>query len=108
MGRELLKILSLSYSRWYTTTLFTDFGLLSIKRQLPGSAGRYVAVVLAGNALDATFFYIGHDLLGVYDFLTIVISTGLLACVSFFTHRLFTFHNDPWKRKNTGAEGLKG
>mgnify|MGYP001614757048 CR=1 len=96
--RTFENIIAIIFAVVYNYTLHRFW---TFKHQAPasGSAGRYVAVVLAGNALDATFFYVGHDLLGIYDFLTIVLSTGLLACVSFFTHRLFTFHNDPWKKK---------
>ncbi|OGL73301.1 hypothetical protein A3E39_01130 [Candidatus Uhrbacteria bacterium RIFCSPHIGHO2_12_FULL_60_25] len=53
---------------------------------------RYIGVVVAGSALTGTLFYIGHEVLKIYDFIVLVGSAFLVAGVSYFTHRLYTFH----------------
>lgn len=65
----------------------------------PGSAGRYVAVVAIASALDAVFFYIGHDILKVYDLLVLVVNAALIAAFTFSAHRWFTFHSNPYRKR---------
>ncbi|MBI4138596.1 GtrA family protein [Candidatus Uhrbacteria bacterium] len=65
----------------------------------PGSAARYLGVLLAGNGLDALLFYVGHEILGIYDFLVQTFATGFITLFSFLIHHLFTFHSDPWKKR---------
>ncbi|MBU1348782.1 GtrA family protein [Patescibacteria group bacterium] len=65
----------------------------------PGSTARYLIVLVFGNALDASLFYVGHEIFRLYDFFLII---GISAIIPFFTfviHRVFTFHPDPYRRK---------
>ncbi|MFH1077782.1 MAG: GtrA family protein [Patescibacteria group bacterium] len=65
----------------------------------PGSLKRYLTVFAFGAAADASLFYVGHEIFKVYDLIVIVFVTGLVSMFTFVTHRLFTFHADPYKRR---------
>ena len=62
-----------------------------------GSVGRFMIVALIATCLNSLFFWIGHILLHVADFAMIVINTFLIAIFTFTSHRLFTFHERPWR-----------
>ncbi len=53
---------------------------------------RYVLVVIFGTALSGVLFYIGHEILKLYDFAVLVGSAFLVAFASYATHRWYTFH----------------
>ena len=52
---------------------------------------RYVAVVVVGSSIHGTLFYIGHEVFGWYDLLVQVGAAFILATISYFLHRRFTF-----------------
>lgn len=52
---------------------------------------RYVTVVLIGTGLHGSFFYIGHEILGWYDFAVLVGAAFLVAVATYLLHRWFTF-----------------
>ncbi len=69
-----------------------------------GSLGRFATVA---TILNGILFWLGHEILGILDFTVIIINAGLVACFTFSSHRLFTFHAQPWRlvervRKMTG------
>lgn len=70
-------------------------------RHLPMASGtfvRYSMVVVLASVLEASMFYVLHERFGFYDLFVLVFDTFLIAFLTFFLHRLFTFHDDPWKR----------
>lgn len=71
----------------------------------PGSAHRYILVTILWNSVDAGMFWLLHDVFHVYDLLILFINSGTIMFASFFTHRLFTFHSNPWKKKATEGSG---
>jgi putative flippase GtrA len=95
--RSLQNIIALAVAMIYNYTLHR-FWTFTTHRPMNGSAQRYVMVVVAAAMLDAVFFYVGHDLLHVYDFLVLVLGAMTGAVFTFSAHRLFTFHPDPYRR----------
>lgn len=62
-----------------------------------GSMGRFATVAVVASGLNSALFWIGHEVLGFWDFLVIVVDTCLVAFFTFSSHRLFTFHPQPWR-----------
>jgi putative flippase GtrA len=60
-----------------------------------GSAKRYAVVALSASAICALMFWIGHDLLHIYDMLVVVVVNLLIPFYTFAAHRMYTFHNEP-------------
>lgn len=89
--RTLESIISVSVSAVYNFTLHRawTFKARGFNARM---VARYVGVVVAGSALTGALFYIGHEILRIYDFFVLVGSALLVASVSYFTHRLYTFH----------------
>jgi putative flippase GtrA len=54
--------------------------------------GRYLVVVVIGTALASIFFYIGHDLLHIYDLVVVTGTPFIVAGATYFLHRWYTFH----------------
>lgn len=53
---------------------------------------RYLVVMGIGVSLSGILFYLGHEVLGLYDFLVLNGSSFLIAGATYFLHRLYTFH----------------
>lgn len=96
--RWLENIMALGVAMIYNYTLHRMW-TFKFQQPHPGSAVRYVIVVIVASLLDAVLFYIGHDLLGIYDLFMLVIDAALIAGFTFSAHRLFTFHNNPYRKK---------
>ncbi|MBE7525513.1 GtrA family protein [candidate division WWE3 bacterium] len=52
---------------------------------------RYAAVVLIGTGLHGGFFYLGHEVFGLYDFAVLVGLAFIVAIATYLLHRWFTF-----------------
>jgi putative flippase GtrA len=101
--RSLQNIIALLIAMVYNYSLHR-FWTFKHQEPAPGSAPRYVAVVIIGSTLDASLFYLGHDILKFYDFFVLIANAGFTTILSFTLHKFFTFHNNPWK-KNKRAVG---
>jgi putative flippase GtrA len=55
----------------------------------------YAFVVASVTFLQSFLFWIGHVLLGIYDYFVIVVVAGLCACYTFVMHKYFTFKKMP-------------
>lgn len=95
--RSLENIMAIMVSMIYNYTLHR---LWTFRHQQAanGSVPRYVAVTAAASLLDVVLFHELHVIVGIYDFVVLVFNGLTIAIFTFFSHRLFTFHNDPWKR----------
>jgi putative flippase GtrA len=51
----------------------------------------YAFVVASVTVLQSFLFWLGHVVLGIYDFFVIVVVAGLCACYTFLMHKYFTF-----------------
>ncbi len=60
-----------------------------------GSTLRYVIVLLGGLVLNAGIFWLGQDVLHIYDMLVIVIAGAGVPFVTYLSHRYFTFRSTP-------------
>ncbi len=60
-----------------------------------GSAVRYLIVLLGGLVLNAGIFWLGQDVLHIYDMLVIVIAGSCVPFVTYLSHRYFTFRSKP-------------
>lgn len=52
---------------------------------------RYLFVMISAMAIQAGLFWLGHDVLGVYDFALIIILAGVVPIYTYVMHRWFTF-----------------
>ncbi len=66
-------------------------------RGAQGAIGRFATVAVIATGLNNVFFWIGHDILHLFDLAVILLNTGLVAMFTFTSHRLFTFHHEPWR-----------
>lgn len=89
--RTLESIISVSVSAVYNFTLHRTW-TFKARGFNARMVARYIGVVVAGSALTGALFYIGHEILRIYDFIVLVGSALLVAGVSYVTHRLYTFH----------------
>jgi putative flippase GtrA len=96
--RSIQNIIALGIAMVYNYTLHR-FWTFTTHQPMNGSAQRYVMVVVTAAVLDAAFFYVGHDILHIYDFLVLVLGALTGALFTFSAHRLFTFHSDPYRKK---------
>lgn len=62
-----------------------------------GALFRFGAVAVVASGMNTGLFWIGYSVLGFYDLAVIVANTLLVAFFTFSSHRLFTFHPDPWR-----------
>ncbi|MCC7357368.1 GtrA family protein [Candidatus Uhrbacteria bacterium] len=62
-----------------------------------GAIGRFTTVAIIATVMNNVFFWIGHDIFHVFDLLVILCNTGIIAVFTFSSHRLFTFHHEPWR-----------
>jgi putative flippase GtrA len=52
---------------------------------------RYLVTVVTATALQTFLFWLGHEVLEIYDLIVVVLVTGLIACYTYCLHRFFTF-----------------
>jgi putative flippase GtrA len=95
--KTLENVMALGVSMVYNYTLHR-FWTFRFQKTMNGSAQRYTMVVVAASLLDVGVFFIGHDLLGIYDFLVLAGGAFIVAFFTFAAHRFFTFHHDPYRR----------
>jgi len=60
-----------------------------------GSVRRYAAVSVTASAICALLFWVGHDLLRIYDLLVVVAVNLIIPFYTFLAHRVYTFHGEP-------------
>lgn len=53
---------------------------------------RYISVILISMGSQSVVFYIGVDLLHVYDYYVFAVSVVVASLIQYFGHRFFTFH----------------
>ncbi|MFA6099450.1 MAG: GtrA family protein [Patescibacteria group bacterium] len=62
-----------------------------------GSAKRYAVVAFTASIFSSILFWMGHDLLHVYDLYVVVVVNLLVPFYTFISHRKYTFHTHPPK-----------
>ena len=68
----------------------------------PGVMGRFAGVAVMALGLNAFLFWLGHDVLHLYDLFVIIGNTLIVAIFTFTSHRQFTFHPKPWRHFKQG------
>jgi putative flippase GtrA len=53
---------------------------------------RYLGVIALGAFLSGVLFYVGHEMLHIYDIVVLIGSAFLVAGATYTLHRWFTFH----------------
>ncbi len=59
--------------------------------------GRFAAISIIATGLYTIMFWIGHEIFRIWDFFVIPVNQVLVGFFTFGSHRLFTFHPDPWR-----------
>jgi len=62
-----------------------------------GAILRFILVGVCALILNSLLFWLGETVLKLYDFAVIIFVTAIIAFFTFSSHRLFTFHPDPWR-----------
>lgn len=105
-NRTIENALAVLVSMVYNYTLHR-FWTFRHQQSAPGSMLRYVIVVVSASLLDVALFNFLHYKFGFYDFGVVFFNGVAIAGLGFVSHRLFTFHSNPWKRKTTIAAAAK-
>jgi putative flippase GtrA len=91
-------IAALTVSTVYNYTLHRYWTFNHLK-PAEGSTKRYLMVLAFGYVMDASLFFLGNEILKIYDFAVILGVSMIIPCFTFVIHRVFTFHPDPYRRK---------
>lgn len=67
------------------------------KQRTIGGVGRFAIVAVIALALNSALFWFGHQVSGINDFVVIILNTLIVAFFTFSMHRIFTFHERPWR-----------
>lgn len=62
-----------------------------------GTVGRFAAVAVIATGLSSGLFWLGHEAFHFFDFTVIIVNAFIVAIFTFSSHRLFTFHERPWR-----------
>lgn len=90
-SRTLLTFTSSVLSGVYNFTVHRYWTFRS--RALVGSAlQRYIVVVIVATMEQTVLFYVGHELLHLFDYLVQVLVAAPVAGTTYLLHRFFTFH----------------
>lgn len=65
-----------------------------------GSLSRFITVAVIATGLNSILFWFGHEILHILDFVVIILDACIVATFTFTSHRLFTFHERPWRFLN--------
>jgi len=61
------------------------------------AAIRFTGVAVVAIALSSLLFWLGHDVMHIHDIVVAVANVFIIAVFTFTSHRLFTFHPEPWR-----------
>jgi len=90
-SRTLLTFMSSALSGVYNFFVHRFWTFRS--RALVGNAlARYLMVVAIATVEQTIFFYIGHEVLHLFDYLVQVLVAAPVAVTTYVLHRWFTFH----------------
>jgi putative flippase GtrA len=74
-----------------------------VRQRTVGAMGRFATVAVIALGLNASLFWFWHEVLYLPDLWVIVGSTLIVAVFTFSSHRLFTFHPEPWRLFRRGG-----
>ncbi len=84
-----------SFISTVVSALFNYFAHHSWTFRSSGSHGkqlwRYVVTVASASLIQTGLFWIGHEVLHIYDFILIFTISALMPCYTYVMHKLFTF-----------------
>lgn len=60
-----------------------------------GSAKRYAYVAITASIISSVLFWVGHDLLDLYDLYVVIGVNLMIPFYTFVAHRKYTFHPKP-------------
>lgn len=83
-----LTIIVVTYVNYEANRLFTFQGARN-----KTTLSRFALVAVAAFALQNLIFWLGHDVLGLWDVGIILLSSAIVAFFTFGSHRLFTFRS---------------
>ena len=90
-SRTLLTFASSVLSGVYNFTVHRYWTFRS-RALMGGALRRYLIVVMVATAEQTALFYVGHELLHLFDYLVQVLVAAPVAITTYMLHRFFTFH----------------
>lgn len=94
LQRTVSYLLAMVYSVAFNYSL-NRVWTFSAQPMAKGSAKRYVKVAGAASALSGVLFWLGHDILRLFDLYLVVFVNMIVPCFTFVMHRIYTFHDEP-------------
>lgn len=67
------------------------------KQRNAAALGRFAGVAIVALGLNTVLFWFGHEVMRLADLWVIVANAFIVAIFTFTSHRLFTFHERPWR-----------
>ncbi len=94
-SRTLLYTLVVIFVSWlnYEANSYFTFE----KKRSVATIARFTTIAIIATILNTILFWIGYELLHLWDLLVIVLNCGIVTLFTFSSHRLFTFHENPWR-----------
>lgn len=94
-SRTLLYVLVVILVSWlnYEANSYFTFE----KKRSVATIARFATIAVIATILNTILFWIGYELLHLWDLLVIVLNCGIVTLFTFSSHRLFTFHENPWR-----------
>jgi putative flippase GtrA len=101
-NRTLLNVFSICVSMIFNFLAHRTW-TYSAKERSVSQLVRYLLVVGTTAALQSALFWVGYEVLGIYDLFVTVAVAGMSAIFSFMAHRLFTFNEGRVGSAQVGA-----
>ncbi len=94
-SRTLLYTLVVIFVSWlnYEANSYFTFE----KKRSVATITRFATVAVIATILNTVLFWIGYEIFHLWDLLVIVLNCGIVTLFTFSSHRLFTFHENPWR-----------
>ena len=73
----------------------------------PGSLYRFTGVAVISIILNSGLFWFGHSVLHIFDIAVVSVTPLLVGAYTYTSHRLFTFHERPWRHVERAVELFK-
>lgn len=83
-----LTVIVVTYMNYEANRFFTFRGARN-----KATLSRFAIVAVCAFTLQNIIFWLGHDVLGLWDVGIILLSTAIVAFFTFASHRLFTFRS---------------
>jgi putative flippase GtrA len=94
--RTLEYAIVVSFVAWVNYEANRHFTFQSYQRSF-GSMGRFTSIAVIAASINSILFWVGTEIFYFQDFFVIIADAAFVGIFTFSSHRLFTFHERPWR-----------